>query len=407
MVDTRFARVLAGAFAFLVLTGTGAARTDDVAPTNVTPPSIDGSPIAGSTVTVDPGTWAGTPPITFKYTWNWCSTGGGCGFPAAVTTSPTITLGPGGDNQVLLVFVTAMNAAGSTEYHMDRFGPIPAHSAPSPPLLLGAFPASTQSTPPTTIPGGVTVTFEAPVSDGGSPITSYTVTASPGGLTATGPAGPITLTGLTVGASYTLTVAATNAIGTGGPSRTSDPVTAPAAPPGQSTPPTGGASTGGGTNGGASSTGSGSSPPAGGGASSTSSGSSPSAGGDTSSTSASSSAASSTGGPATTSVPVSEGASVVKPSVGAPAFVVGKPVDLHASTPTLSLTTKLDKAVDLHIVLRDSKGHAIATWTRHARSGTRTLALRIPAVARHPGRDTLRVTRAGAKAATLPLSFRA
>jgi len=40
------------------------------------------------------------------------------------------------------------------------------------------------------------VAFTAPVSDGGSAITGYTVTSSPGGITATGTASPLTVTGL-------------------------------------------------------------------------------------------------------------------------------------------------------------------------------------------------------------------
>jgi hypothetical protein len=60
-----------------------------------------------------------------------------------------------------------------------------------------------------------TVTFTAPVSDGGAPITSYTVTSSPGGFTGTGASSPITVTGLTNGTVYTFTVTATNGAGTG------------------------------------------------------------------------------------------------------------------------------------------------------------------------------------------------
>lgn len=72
-----------------------------------------------------------------------------------------------------------------------------------------------------------TVTWSAPASDGGSPITSYTVTASPGGQTATVNGSTITavVSGLTNCATYTFTVRATNAIGTSDPSAASDGVT--------------------------------------------------------------------------------------------------------------------------------------------------------------------------------------
>jgi len=59
-----------------------------------------------------------------------------------------------------------------------------------------------------------TVSFTPPVSNGFSPITSYTVTSS-GGQTATGTASPITVTGLHNGYSYTFTVKATNSPITG------------------------------------------------------------------------------------------------------------------------------------------------------------------------------------------------
>jgi hypothetical protein len=69
------------------------------------------------------------------------------------------------------------------------------------------------------------VTFTAPASDGGSPITGYRVTSSPGGITATGSSSPITITGLTNGTSYTFTVAAQNAVGYGAESSASNSVT--------------------------------------------------------------------------------------------------------------------------------------------------------------------------------------
>jgi len=69
------------------------------------------------------------------------------------------------------------------------------------------------------------VAFTAPASNGGSTITSYTVTSSPGGITASGASSPITVTGLTNGTAYTFTVAATNTQGTGASSAASNSVT--------------------------------------------------------------------------------------------------------------------------------------------------------------------------------------
>lgn len=77
--------------------------------------------------------------------------------------------------------------------------------------------------------GKATINFTAPASNGGSALTSYTVTANPGGITATGAAGPITVTGLTNGIAYTFTVTATNSIGTGAASAASNSVTPAAA----------------------------------------------------------------------------------------------------------------------------------------------------------------------------------
>jgi hypothetical protein len=79
------------------------------------------------------------------------------------------------------------------------------------------------------------VTFAPPASDGGNPIYSYTVTASPGGMTASSStASPITVTGLTNGTAYTFTVTATNDVGTGPASTASNTVT-PATVPGAPT----------------------------------------------------------------------------------------------------------------------------------------------------------------------------
>jgi invasion protein IalB len=73
--------------------------------------------------------------------------------------------------------------------------------------------------------GSATVTWSAPASDGGGPITGYTVTASPGGTSATTNQTSVTLQGLANGTSYTFTVRATNGAGDGPESAPSEPVT--------------------------------------------------------------------------------------------------------------------------------------------------------------------------------------
>lgn len=77
----------------------------------------------------------------------------------------------------------------------------------------------------TAAPGQATVAFSAPAQDGNSPILDYTVTSSPGGITATGSGSPLVVTGLTDGTSYTFTVTARNAIGTSQPSGASNAAT--------------------------------------------------------------------------------------------------------------------------------------------------------------------------------------
>ncbi|HXZ49785.1 MAG TPA: IPTL-CTERM sorting domain-containing protein [Usitatibacter sp.] len=96
---------------------------------------------------------------------------------------------------------------------------------PDPPTGVTATPGDTQAT----------VSFSAPASDGGRPITSYTATC--GTQTASAASSPIVVAGLVNGTAVDCTVTATNSIGTSDPSSppaSVTPATLPAAPTGVS-----------------------------------------------------------------------------------------------------------------------------------------------------------------------------
>jgi hypothetical protein len=143
-------------------------------------------------------------------------------FGDGVSAAPSATVtglvdGTGYDFQV-----AAVNAVGTGGYSTTVTAtPAPVLAVPGAPTGVSAVAGD----------GSAVVSFTAPVSDGGSSITGYTVTASPGGASASGSASPLTVGGLSDGTSYTFTVTATNAVGTGAVSGASAAVV-PAGVPG-------------------------------------------------------------------------------------------------------------------------------------------------------------------------------
>jgi hypothetical protein len=124
--------------------------------------------------------------------------------------------------------ITAVNAAGSSPASLASSSVTPITVADAP-TAVSASGGAAQAT----------VSWIAPVSNGGSPITSYTVTSSPLGASATvlAPATTATVAGLTNGTAYTFTVTASNAAGTSAPSLASNSVVpAVVAPPTASAP---------------------------------------------------------------------------------------------------------------------------------------------------------------------------
>lgn len=127
-----------------------------------------------------------------------------------------------------LTFVSAGNCViDANQPGNGTFSPAPqvqqtfavAAIAPGAPIIGTATAGDTQAT----------VSFTPPANSGGAPISNYTVTSSPGGLTKTGANSPLTVTGLTNGTAYTFTVTANNGTATGNASAASNSVT-PIAP---------------------------------------------------------------------------------------------------------------------------------------------------------------------------------
>jgi hypothetical protein len=219
----------------------GAGSGPESPPTAFTPATVPGAPTKVTATDVTPGGAAtGTVNLTFTAP---ASNGGVPVQSYTAVSSPggiTATSGNGtpriqvtgltlGTSYTFTVYATNPTGNGPPSAPSNAVTPEP---APSPPQVPGAAAVDIAPPPPSDL-GAAYVSCLPPASDGGSPIVSYTVTSSPGGITATGSSCPVLVTGPTAGTTYTFTVTATNADGgTSQPSRSTAKVTPKVAPSG-------------------------------------------------------------------------------------------------------------------------------------------------------------------------------
>jgi len=158
---------VAGTLALVVLLGLAAgagASSTATPPSNTSPPTISGTAQKGQRLHAEPGSWAGSQPMTFSYRWQRCNASGGSCANISGATGHDYVLTSADVGNTVRVVVTAKNSAGMG-------------TAASSPTAVVAAPQAPANTAPPTISG--------------TPQLGQTLTASPGSWT--GPQ-PITFT---------------------------------------------------------------------------------------------------------------------------------------------------------------------------------------------------------------------
>jgi hypothetical protein len=88
--------------------------SDEGPAANTAGPTVGGMARDGSTLTANPGSWNGTPTITYEYQWQRCDSGGANCVDIPGQTGSTYTLSPADVGSTVRVLVTAVNDAGSS-----------------------------------------------------------------------------------------------------------------------------------------------------------------------------------------------------------------------------------------------------------------------------------------------------
>lgn len=130
--------LLTGLASLLVVLAAVAGRAEiadsapQAAPSNQTPPAVSGTPEEGKTLTTNNGTWAGTTPMTFTYSWRRCDENGGSCSQIGGATSSTYVLKKVDVGNTIRSRVTARNSDGSSAATSVPTAVIRAAAGPAP-----------------------------------------------------------------------------------------------------------------------------------------------------------------------------------------------------------------------------------------------------------------------------------
>jgi hypothetical protein len=111
-------------FAFVA----GGTAAQQVAPVNIDPPTITGTPRVGEVLTAQNGTWQNSP-TTFQYRWLRCN-GGGNNCQLLAADGRTYNVAQADVGSTLRVRVTAINADGSTNARSEQTAVVGSNAAP-------------------------------------------------------------------------------------------------------------------------------------------------------------------------------------------------------------------------------------------------------------------------------------